>query len=302
MNRTNRPTPALDQVQRWMQATITHPDGVVEGMRSADARAAIDAASAEQVVTRSKALTAVERRAIYGNAYYARLLECLREEFPATAHALGEETFDAFAAAYLQRYPSHSYTLCVLGANFPRYLSETRPPREEGEPEVSWPEFLADLAAFEWAFSEVFDGPGVEGKECLDEAKARAVPAERWPEARLVPVPCLRLLALRFPVQEYYAEVRAEKEPPLPPPAETLLAMTRRSYVVHYYSLSSPEYRLLSALVAGKTVGEAIEDVACSEAAGFDDLAANLHDWFRRWAALGFFLAVELPEASDLRL
>jgi len=299
MNRTNRPAPALDKVQRWMQATITHPEGVQEGMRSDDARRHIDAGSAEEIVTRSKALTAEERLAIYGNAYYARLLECLREEFPATAHALGEETFDAFAAAYLQQYPSHSYTLCVLGANFPRFLTETRPPREEGEPEVSWPEFLADLAAFEWAFSEVFDGPGVEGKEVLDEAKVRAVPAERWPEARLVPAPCLRLLAFRFPVQDYYADVRAEKKPSLPPPAETLLAMTRRGYVVYYYTLSSPEYRLLSALVAGKAVGEAIEDVVRSEAAEPEHLAANLHDWFRRWAALGFFQTVELPPPAE---
>jgi hypothetical protein len=298
MNPTHKPTPGLDRIQRWMQAAIMHPDGVVEGMRSPEARAAIDADSAERVVTRSKALTAAERLAIYGNAYYARLLECLREEFPATAHALGEETFDAFAGAYLQRYPSHSYTLCVLGANFPRYLAETRPPREEGEPEVSWPEFLADMAAFEWAFSEVFDGQGVEGKEVLDEAKVRAVPPERWLEARLVPVACLRLLAFRFPVQEYYADVRADKSPSLPAPAETLVAMTRRNFVVHYYALSAPEYRLLSALVAGKSVGGAIEEVVRSQDADFDHLAANLHEWFRRWAALGLFQAVDLSPAS----
>ena len=300
MNPTNKPTPTLDRIQRWMQAAVMHPDGVVAGMQSPEARAAIDAGAVEEVVTRSKALTAAERLAIYGSAYYARLLECLREEYPATAHALGEETFDAFAAAYLQHYPSRSYTLCRLGANFPHFLTETRPPREEGEPEVSWPEFLADLAAFEWVFSEVFDGPGVEGgrsgvtRPLLDEAKVRAVPPERWAEARLTAVPCLRLLALRFPVQDYYAEVRAEKSPSLPPPAETYLALARRHYVVHHYPLSAPEYRLLNALVAGRSVGEAIEEAARLPGADLDHLAANLHDWFRRWAALGFFESVAL--------
>ena len=72
----------------------------------------------------------MDRLAIYGSAYYLRLLECMREEFPATAHALGEETFDGFAAAYLQQYPSRSYTLCQLGTHFARFLVETRPPRE----------------------------------------------------------------------------------------------------------------------------------------------------------------------------
>jgi hypothetical protein len=288
-------TPALDRIQHWMQAAIMHPDGVVAGMETPEARAAIDAGSADELLTRSKALTAVERLGIYGSAYYLRLLECMREEFPAVTHCLGEETFNSFAAAYLQKYPSRSYTLCQLGAKFPQFLVETRPEREEGEPEVSWPEFLADLALFEWTFREVFDGPGTEGKEILDEAKIRAVPPERWPEARLIPAPCLRLLALRFPVHEYHAEVREEKSPHVPEPAETLLAMTRRNYVVRHSPLTAPEYRLLNSLVAGRCVGEAITEVAQSASAPLDQLAENLHDWFRRWAALGCFQAVELP-------
>src|SRR5260370_2264837 len=144
----------LGQIQRWMQATIMHPGGVVEGMASAEARRLIDVGpnEAEAVVTRSRALTALERLAIYGYAYYARLLECLREEFPVLQHALGEELFDAFAAQYLPQHPSRSYTLFQLGTNFPHFLEETRPPhptlphprgegRERGNPAPDWPDF-----------------------------------------------------------------------------------------------------------------------------------------------------------------
>lgn len=295
----SEPLHALDQIQRWMQAAITHPDGVEQGMNSPEAQRQIEAgaADAEKVLTRSKAMTAVERLSIYGSAYYARLLECMREEFPAAKHALGDELFDSFAAAYLQTYPSRSYTLCQLGANFPRYLAETRPPREEGDPEVSWPEFLADLARYEWAFSVVFDGPGVEGKQILDEAQLRAVAPERWPEARLVPVCCLHLLSFRYPVQAYYSAVRNDEKPEMPAPAETFLALTRRDYTVRHSTLDPLEYRLLSALVEGKSVADAIEQVA-SSGGDVDQLAASLHDWFRHWAASGFFQAVELPEAG----
>src|ERR1700736_3403699 len=137
MNPMHKPRHALDQIQRWMQAAVMHPEGVVHGMNSAEARRHIDAGAdeAETVLTRSKALTAAERLAVYGSAYFARLLECMREEFPATAHALGEELFDSFAAAYLQECPSRSYTLCQLGGRFPGFLVQTRPAREEGEPE-----------------------------------------------------------------------------------------------------------------------------------------------------------------------
>src|SRR5260370_25598234 len=129
----------LEQIQRWMQAAIMHPVGVAQGIASAEARRHIDVGpdEAESVVTRSKALTALERLAIYGYAYYARLLECLGDEFPVLKHALGEELFDAFAAEYLEQYPSRSYTLFHLGLNFPRFLAETRPDQErEGSSEA----------------------------------------------------------------------------------------------------------------------------------------------------------------------
>src|SRR6266849_5644114 len=112
MTTPNHPWPNLAQVQRWMQAAIMHPGGVVAGVASPETRQHIDVGpdEAETVVTRSRALTALERLAIYGHAYYARLLECLREEFPVLKHAIGDELFDAFVAEYLERYPSRSYT------------------------------------------------------------------------------------------------------------------------------------------------------------------------------------------------
>src|SRR5271166_2747232 len=97
----------LGEIQRWMQAVLMHPVGVAEGVASAEARGhiAVGPDQAEAVVTRSRALTALERLAIYSYAYYARLLECLREEYPVLKHALGDELFDAFSAEYLQQYP-----------------------------------------------------------------------------------------------------------------------------------------------------------------------------------------------------
>ena len=134
MTNANNSWHDLGQIQRWMQAAIMHPVGVEEGIASAEARRHIDIGpdEAETVVTRSRALTAMDRLAIYGYAYYARLLECMREEFPVLKHALGEEVFDAFAVGYLQQYPSRSYTLFQLAANFPQYLAETRPDAGRG--------------------------------------------------------------------------------------------------------------------------------------------------------------------------
>jgi hypothetical protein len=291
MSEIRPPAPGLGQLQRWMHAAITHPADVVAGLESDEARRHIDVGAdrADEVLTRSRALTAVQRLAIYSSSYYARLLECLREEFPVLKHALGEEAFDAFAVGYLQNYPPRSYTLARLGADFPRYLAETQPEKEDATGGPDWPDFLIDLATLERTFGEVFDGPGVEGQSLLDAEALSAFPAERWPEARLTPAPCLRLLALRFPAGDYYVAVRRGEQPDFPEPAETHLAVTRRRYVCRHYPLLRVEHAVLGALIAGRTVGEAI--VVAAQAAGpdLDALAASLQAWFRRWAKCGFF-------------
>jgi hypothetical protein len=297
MTNANNSWRDLGQIERWMQAAIMHPVGVEEGIASAEARRHIDIGpdEAETVVTRSRALTALDRLAIYGYAYYARLLECMREEFPVLKHALGEEVFDAFAVGYLQQYPSRSYTLFQLAANFPQYLAETRPDADaaEGLP-ADWPDFVIDLARLELTFNEVFDGPGVEGERLLEADPLLAITPERLLESRLVGVPCLRLLVLRSPVHRYFTAVRRHEDPGPPEPAQTFLAVTRRRFVVRHYELSRPAYQLLQALLEGRSVGQAFS--AALEGAGSDLelLPHNLWTWFHDWAAEGFFRAVEL--------
>jgi hypothetical protein len=284
--------PDLDVIQRWMQSVIMHPDGVAKGVASAAARQVlnINLGEVDKLLSRSRALTALERLQIYGSAYFARLLECLREEYPVLAHALGEETFDAFAFAYLQKHPSRSYTLHQLGAAFPRFLAETRPECSE----ETWPDFLIDLATLEWSFNEVFDGPGAEGEALLDSAQLLAIPPERWADTRLVPVPSLRMLALRFPVHRYYSAVRKQEKVDPPEPAEIFLAITRRDYVVRHYPLERTAYALLQQMLAGRCVGEAIGALAGSLVdIGDDQLALRLQEWFRNWTAEGFFRGVE---------
>jgi hypothetical protein len=300
----------LDRVQRWMQTVIMHADGVAQGIDSEEARRQIDvtADSVEQVVTRSRNQTAIQRLEIYGNAYYARLLECLRDEYPALSYALGQKVFDGFAFGYLQAYPSQSYTLANLGSNFPRYLEETRPEDdhkdedESGQP--SWPEFMIDLARLERTYAEVFDGPGVEGKPLLRTDDLLAVPQQRWHEVTLIPVECLRLTSYRFPVHEYATSVRQKQDPVPPAAVDTWLAITRRDFIVRRSPQSRIQFELLRCLAAGETLGESIGQAAgVTNAAADDDdtgadteeFAANLNAWFHDWTAAGFFHRVELP-------
>jgi hypothetical protein len=313
MNPGDTPAEEVSRVQRWFQVVVTHPDGAEAGADSDEAQRLINLppGQLEQVITRSRALSATERLAIYANAYHMRLLECLGEVYPLLKRTLGEEAFEGFAFGYLQEYPSRSYTLNELGRHFPRYLQATRPVPEGTESNPGsdptadltmlvqdWPDFLIDLARLEWGIYEVFDGPGVEGQSLLAVDQLLGVSPGRWAQVRLQPVPCLQLLFTRFPVNDYYTALKKAEDSEvvaIPALCESFVALTRRNYVVRRYNLSRTEFELLHAIEEGQTIGEAIERAALSSKAGVDQLAAELKLWFRNWTAEGFFESIRLP-------
>ena len=170
-------------------------------------------------------------------------------------------------------------------------MTDTRPATADA---ADWSDFLIDLARLERTLSEVFDGPGCEAKPPLNHEEILAIDSERWPQARLTTAPCLRLLALRFPLNDYYTAIKSGGESPLPQAADAWLAITRRDYIVRRYSLNRPQFILLSELQRGQTVGEAIAAAAKEDSGGVDQLAADLHDWFRIWTAAPMFESAQV--------
>jgi hypothetical protein len=293
----------LDVIQRWMQAVITHPLGVDAGADSSVAMHEIAAGAnqLEQVVLPSSQLDAAKRIEIYANAYYGRLIECLANEFPVLLKAVGEETFNEFAFGYLQAYPSRSYTLNRLSKYFAKYLDETRPDREglaEGEnPEVSWPDFMIDLARLEWSIGEVFDAEGVEGQPLLTSEDIALVPPDRWANAIVEPVCCLRLLAFQFPVNDYFTVARraenSDSAPGMPAPERQYLALFRRDYIVRRHVITETQFDLLTALQSGESLGVAIETAAERTTMSHAELASSLRAWFEKWTAAGLIHRVK---------
>lgn len=292
--------PDLNRVQRWMQAVITHPDGVLSGADGEAAKELIDVGrgNLESVVTRSRALEASDRLAIYANAYYARLIECIGDVFPVLKRVLGEEAFDSFAFDYLQSYPSKRYSLNDLGDQFVNFLRQTRPDPDRAKDEADWADLLIDLATLEWTIYEIFDGPGIEQEQMLEADDVAGVDPQAWLGMRLQTVPCLQLVVAGYPVNGFYTAVRAtedELEIPFPDPSATYVAISRRDYIVRRYDLTHPQHELLGVLRQGGTIGQALE--ACAEATPaeeLDQLAQDVQQWFRNWTAERcFFQAVK---------
>lgn len=276
----------MARVQSWMQAVITHPSGIRAGIASTEARQEIDIGleDVEKIVSRSEALTGAERLMIYSRSYHARLLECFRAEFPCLLHALGNQLFNDFVIEYLKLYPPQSYTLHDLAKNFTRFLAETRP---DGE---TWPDFIIDLATFERTFIEVFDGAGSEDLRLASAGLISDLDDEWLAQLRLAPVPCLRLLAFRYPVLAYFNDVREKKEPEMPAPSETFLAVNRKNYRVYFSLLTSLQHSVLESMMAGLCVDQALTRAADLKDSDRNRLVVGLRAWLRDWVDAGFFL------------
>lgn len=311
MTSTNQPAEtdggrSLDSIQEWMQAVIVDPDGVVEGATANGANGALatdtTSATIEEMILPSNALTSRQRIEVYGNAYYARLLECLSDEYPALSALLGEETFNAFAFEYLQQHPSESYTLADLGQNFPEYLAENRAAATDDEDDenlpdaahASWIDLMIDLAVVERTYAEIFSGPGNEKSETLNADAVAAIPPDQVGAMRLQSSPCVRLIRLNTRAHEFAIAVRkgTASIDQLPEAVPAFLIVTRINYVVRTIAVAPDEFRLLEQLISGVSLEEAIEFVSEDSAMDDEQWTVHLAEWFQKWATHRLFAGI----------
>lgn len=273
--------PKLATVERWMQAVVMHPEGAASGVRAGPARRLMPQAAVdlETVVLPSKALSSVERLDIYAHMYYARLLEILTDEYPTTKQILGREAFERACRRFLRRHPSRHRTLNRLSEKFPAFLARHLPPGNRGR-------LAVDVARIERAMEDVFDAPQL---ELLTAAGFAAIGADQWQRVRLRVIPALRLLKLRYPANDYMNAVRAKGKPRIPRPRATYAIVYRRGYQVYRRDQMPEQFKLLSALAAGRTLAAAVRSSIRGRRASPEQLAATLGAWFRDWAAAGLF-------------
>jgi hypothetical protein len=283
----------LECLQQWMQDAIQHPWGAAAAAQDAAPLTPADLtpATIDDVIARSRQLSAAARLEIYQHAYFARLVECLESEFPAVRFAAGPEAFAGLALGYLHAWPSRSDTLASLGAHFAEYLLATRPPRDENDSPPDFADLLIDLARLERTYSEVFDGPGPERTPGLEFAALAELSAEEFATSKIKFHDSVRLLTLQFPCHEFASAVRQERDPIPLAPAPTQLVVYRREYVVRRMSVAPRQFELLCRLHDGATVGDALAQAA-RQVENLQELTAEVRAWFGEWARAQLFREV----------
>jgi len=253
------------QIQQWMQNQLLHPQ--------------FGGDYTEYVKSTSK-LSAKQHIQIYQRSYIARLRDCMIAQFPALSHALGKQLFLQFADLYLLQYPSQSYTLGDLGQHFGKFLEETRPDKD-AEVKESWPDFMIELAAFEYAVNIIFD-------EKANENPQKATSETHEDDLQLVPV--FHLFIHEFPISLYYKEVVNDRNPELPFEQESHCVLLRQNYRLGLFELFPIQYHFLTKFKETQSIAKTKQFFIEKHNVNKDELESYWQQWKAKWLDEGFFV------------
>ena len=272
---------SLDALEEWFAFAVMHPASVAASVeeRTRLGGEKLGPGDVERVVLPSSRLSGVERIEIYRDAYRARLVECLADDYPALRHALGQPRFEALCHAYITEHPSRSPNLNSFG----RHMADFCRPRSK-----SSSEWAADLAALEWAMVEVIHTALAER---LTEASLARIPASAWPGARFTPSGAVRVLEFTHAVNAYFPAYNTGTNPGVPERGWSATAVFRDGPIVWRMDMSKAMHALLEALLRGETLGDALDVLASAGELG-DEEAPLVMGWFRDWVKYGFFASI----------
>ena len=244
-------------------------------------------AAVEAWIRAGRGIPAHERLRVYANAYLARIESVLREDFGALSAALGEGGFGDLVRLYLMAHPPCGYSIGRVGERLPSFLRE--PATEAFRRRFP---FAADLAALEWAITDVFDERDA---DLLASDVLARLPAEAWAELHLELVPAQRVLELAWPVQRIRDAWSAASDLPALTSVPTTLLVWRHAEAVYQRALPPDEAHALACVRRGDDFGG-----LCEEIAAFDpraDAAPRMLEMLRRWLADGLISAAAGAES-----
>ncbi len=222
-------------------------------------------------------LSALQRIAIYGDAYFYRLLDSLKEDFPATLAVVGEAEFHGLVRSYLTEYPPTEPSIFYAG----RYLADLL---QDHRLQKRWP-FVADLARLERTVIEVFHGPDA---KALTADEMRGVAPAEWPELSVRTIPALQMLSCEWRVGDVLRAVEGGTAPKEPAHVPGSILVWRQGMEVYYREVEAPERAALEVASKGTNFA-ALCGTFASRLEG-EDPAAEINRILTRWLADGLLV------------
>ena len=279
------------KLQRLMTHALLRPLTAESGMQSKwiDGRPMEEFAA--EFIKPNDRLSAFERLQLYNRMYWFRLIDAFYDDNPGLRGLIGETKFLRLCEAYLEKYPSRSFTLRNLCGRLAAFIAEA--------PKFTSPQtaLALEVARFEWSQTVAFDS---ESRPVL---KPAAIARASASTLRLGLQPYITLLACNHPVDDYVLAVKRRdalrgavsnasetttrrartRSIPRPKRRRTYLAVHRVANQLYYKRLERPAFLILLALGSGATLANAIA------AGGPRVRPAQIQAWFASWMQLGWF-------------
>lgn len=219
---------------------------------------------------------------IYQQAYRARLVAALRDNFSVLPKVMGDDAFDALALAYLEAHPSARPSIRWFGDTLPAFMAT----HDELVPHPA----MTDLARMEWALRAAFDAADAPP---LRIAALAAVPPDDWPALVFTPLPSVQLVNLHWNIGPVWRALQGEAEPALPEPEalQHVMLIWRAGLETRWRVLEPAAATLLASALRGESFAELC--VFATDEVGAQAAPLHAASALRAWLDDGLFSAAE---------
>jgi hypothetical protein len=269
----------LEQLQSLLYRLITAVNGVAEGLA---AERELGTTGLDALVLGDDRLSAEARVDIYANMYFHRILDALKEDFPATLAVLGADNFHNLVTGYLLEYPPTQPSISECGRHLAAYLR--RHPMRERAP------FIADLARLERASVEVFQAPDT---VTLEPDALRSIAPADWPALKFRIQPAAQILALGWQVSKLLRAVEEHREWKAAEQGAVKVLVWRNNARVFYRDLEKVEADSLKAISHDATFSEICDLVAADTS--IEDPIATINRMLARWLSDNLLTSIPSP-------
>ena len=227
-----------------------------------------------------------ERLGIYHTAYRLRLIDALRNDFPALEIFIGHDVFVELMNEFVEAHPSKHPSLRWLGTGLENFL--------RGRSDIKDLVEIHELAAFEWAQAMAFDAPDAECKPMNDVCSLQNY---QWLNLRLQFHPSLQQLRLFSNAPDlWHALVKDETK------IETVTNIEpgnwlvwRNELQVLYRSIDETEHWSLNKFLNDKNFSDACEGLC--EWLPPDQVPLKAAQYLQRWLQNGLVTNIITDES-----
>lgn len=226
----------------------------------------------DQTIVGTPEASSGERLNVYANAYRARLVEILGNDFIGLQALTDASQFEALCHHYIAETPSRTYNARWYGARLPVFLRTTAP----------WSNNLAlsEMADLDWAIGLSFDAAD---EPHISEADVAAMPPSHWPEMHCRLHGSVRRLFHCWNVADIR---RALDRGETPPPLRNLRIpqawiVSRQEHTVRYRAVEGDESDALDAVEQNLSFTDICEQLCEWHAP--DVVAMRVASLFKAW-------------------